>query len=298
MSKPTQRKRLRANAKRLARLCQRIADGEDPMLMRADALAGATPVSVVDVTTLLRVIAEWNYEIVQPMVTRLPQPPTPGLTDSPAIILGAGSRTLSNLHIIALSGDGINGSNATLVDTLTCSNLVIDCKNYGIYLGSCKHLICNSVTINCDPVGGDSYSIRGAIEKWTSNDGTYRSGIKALRIYGLKSGSSLRDTIEGDRLMLGGGAANEWGTAQPFWNFTFTDGFIDVNSVEIYANTHDVTFTRIDFEGTGHISIVWGAHSIHFDNCLHVPEVKFFNEQGDRYYPTAEQKAARNITGL
>lgn len=188
---------------------------------------------------------------------------------SNAISLNDGATTIANTTITG--GSGIVGDNATHVTSLNVSNVVIQSTNYGIYLGEADNVNLSNVNITCDPTGGDSYSVRGHIRNLVSSDSTFNSGIKAYRIYGLEGGSSTRDTYTGDRLMLGGGYSNEWGSAAAFHNFTFKDGSIDVNSVELYNDTNNVTFENMDFSGTGHISIQAGAHDITFRNCTNLP---------------------------
>jgi len=209
------------------------------------------------------------------------------------VTLNDGPTTIQNKLINGLTG--VMGENATSVTTLTMTNVTINSTNYGVYLGDCDAANFSDVDITCDPNGPDSYSVRGYIRNFVSSDSTYRSGIKAFRIYGLTSGSSTRDIYRGDRLMLGGGPANEWGTPLSFANFTFSDGEIRVNSVEMYNATHHVTFNHMDFATTGHISIQYSAHHITFNQCANVPEIKFYNSSGVRYYPSASELASRNI---
>lgn len=211
-----------------------------------------------------------------------PTTPTPtvisGLTQSGSISLNDGATTISDTYISGMTG--IVGDNATNVTALTLNNVTIRSTNYGIYLGSADTVRLSNVDIQTDPNGGDSYSVRGNIRNFVSNDSTFRAGIKAFRLYGVESGSSLRDTYSGDRMMLGGGYANEWGTAAPFHNFTFKDGSIDVNSVELYNDTNNVTFENMDFSGTGHISIQAGAHDIVFKNCTNLPQIRLYGTNG------------------
>lgn len=240
--------------------------------------------STVGVLHLLAVIRSWGP------VT----PPTTALTPSGPISLGDGPHSIGNLLI---TGDrGIVAENDKHVTTLNLSNAEIRPVNYGLYLGQCDSAILRSVRIFCSPTGGDSYSVRGSIANFDSEDGEYHAGIKAFRLYRVFGGQSLRDTFTGDRMMLGGGSANEWGTALPFENFTFRDGSIDVNSIELYNATHHVTFDGVDFDGTGHISIQFGAHHIVFRNCQNLPQIKWFNASGDRFYPSDAAIAARGIT--
>lgn len=213
------------------------------------------------------------------------------LTPSDPISLDDGATTIANTSITGATG--IVGDNATHVTTLDVSNVIIHSTNYGIYLGQCDNLNLSHADITCDPNGGDSYSIRGNITHLVSADSTYRSGIKAFRIYGCEGGSSTRDTISGDRLMLGGGYADEWGPAGPFHNFTFTDDHIAVNSVEMYNDTNNVTFDNVDFAGTDHISIQAGAHDITFRNCRNLPEIRLYDASGNRMAWPAD--ASRNI---
>ena len=200
-------------------------------------------------------------------------------TANNSISLSDGATTISDRVIIGTSG--IVGDNATHVTTLNVNNVTIRSTNYGIYLGECDNLNLSNVNITCDPSGGDSYSVRGTIHHLTSSDSTFNSGIKAFRIYGLEGGSSTRDTYSGDRLMLGGGYANEWGEAAAFHNFTFKDGSIDVNSVEMYNDTNNVVFENMDFAGTGHISIQAGAHDIVFKNCTNLPQIRLYDTNGN-----------------
>lgn len=239
--------------------------------------------------------------VVVPPVTEPPVVPIPpsALAPSGPIVLPMGDKTLANLHITS-SNKGIVGNNDVKVGTLTCNNVKINSTNYGVYLGDADGLIANKLDITCSPTGGDSYSVRGFIRSIVSTDSTYRSGIKAWRVYGLLTGTSTRDTFTGDRVMLGGGAADEWVSPQVFENCRFTDGRFDVNSIEIYAATHHVAFDGCDFAGTGHISIITiseavRAHHITFTNCKNMPEVKYFNANG-RYTTSASELAARGIT--
>lgn len=191
---------------------------------------------------------------------------------------------------------GIVGNNGVAVSSLDLNNVAIRSTNYGIYLGSAQNVTLRNVDITTDPNGGDSYAVRGSIRNFVSSDSTFRSGIKAFRIYGLEGGSSTRDTFIGGRLMLGGSAANVWDPHQPFRNFTFTDSRIDVDSVEIYRETSNVTFSGVDWSGTGHISIFSGAHDIVIQNSdSAVPLIKFYDSSGNRYYPSAAELASRNI---
>lgn len=207
-----------------------------------------------------------------------------------SISLSDGATTIANTTI---TGDtGIMGDNATHVTTLNVSNVTIRSTNYGIYLGDCENLNLSNVSITCDPTGGDSYSVRGNIRNLVSSDSTFNSGIKAFRIYGLEGGSSTRDTFTGDRLMLGGGYASEWGDPGPFHNFTFTDSRINVNSIEMYDDTSNVVFDGVDFAGTGHISIQAGAHDIVFRNCTNVPQIRLYDGNGNWTSPPA---TGRNI---
>lgn len=188
------------------------------------------------------------------------------------------------------------GGNATNVSSLTLNNVRINSTNYGIYLGSADTVRLSNVEIETAANGGDSYSVRGSIRNFVSNDSTYRSGIKAFRIYGLESGSSTRDTFTGGRLLLGGSPATSTGAHQPFRNFTFTDSRIDVDSVEIYHETSNVTFDGVDWSGTGHITIFSGAHDIVIKNSdSAMPLIKFYDSSGNRYYPSAAELASRNI---
>lgn len=238
---------------------------------------------VVGVQHLLAVIKSWGP------VT----PPTTAITPSGPITLGNGPHSIGNLKITGLNG--IKIENDKRVTTLDLSNLEIRVTNYGLYCGLAERVNARGVRIFCDPTGGDSYSVRGTILHFDSADSEYHSGIKAFRIYGLRGGQSVRDTFTGDRLMLGGGSANEWGTAQAFENFTFRDGSIDVNSCELYAATRNVRFERMDWSGTGHISIQFTARDIAFVNCIALPQIKFFNASGNRYTPTAQELAQRGI---
>ena len=217
-----------------------------------------------------------------PTIPTTPTTQTPtvisGQTQSGSISLNDGATTIADTYISGSTG--IVGDNATNVTALTLNNVTIRSTNYGIYLGSADTVRLSNVDIQTDPNGGDSYSVRGNIRNFVSNDSTFRAGIKAFRLYGVESGSSLRDTYSGDRMMLGGGYANEWGTAAPFWNFTFKDGSIDVNSVELYNNTSNVTFENMDFSGTGHISIQAGAHDIVFKNCTNLPQIRLYGTNG------------------
>lgn len=247
----------------------------------------------VNVTDLLMLIAHMGP--VVPLSPPPTQPPTSNQQASDPISLGNGATTVANKFITGTTG--ITAGNDKNVSMLTVSNVTIHSTNYGIYLGSCDTLNCDHVDITCDPQGGDSYSVRGGIKHLYSKDSKYRSGIKAFRVYGLLDGSSLNDLFTGDRLMLGGGYANEWVSPAPFENFTFTGARIDVNSVEIYDATHHVTFDGTDWNGTGHVSIQFGAHHITIRNSIGpVPTVKFYDGSGNRYYPTAAQLASRFIS--
>lgn len=221
-----------------------------------------------------------------------PAPVVLGNTSSSnSIHLNSGETTIANTTITG--NTGIVGDNATHVTTLNVSNVVIQSTNYGIYLGECDNLNLANVNITCDPSGGDSYSIRGYVRNFVSSDSTFNSGIKAFRLYGVEGGSSTRDTITGDRLMLGGGYSYEWGEAGAFHNFTFTDGAVDVNSVELYNNTSNVVFENMDFSGTGHISIQAGAHDIVFRNCTNLPQIRLYDTSGN--WTPLPADASRNI---
>lgn len=238
-----------------------------------------------DVRWLHAIIAKWGAVPTTP----------PNQQQSDPIHLSNGATTVANKSITGTTG--IVGDNATSVTTLFLSNVTIHSTNYGVYLGSCDVANFDKVDITCDPQGGDSYSLRGTIKNLTSKDSKYRSGIKAFRVYGCLGGSSTRDLITGDRLMLGGGYANEWVNPGPFENFTFRDGAVDVNSAEIYNATNHVTFDGTDWTGTGHISIQFGAHDITIRNSVGaVPTIKYFDGSGNRYYPTTAQLAERGIS--
>jgi hypothetical protein len=215
-------------------------------------------------------------------------------TPSGPIVLDDGPKTLANLCITS-DDMGVVGGNATFVTTLSLTNVTIQSKNYGVYVGHCDEAIFDHVDITTDPQGGDSYSVRGTIAKLTSSSSIYRAGIKAFRVYGLMSGSSTGDTFIGGRLMLGGGPASEWDSPLPFQNFKFTGGSVDVNSVEIYDATHHVEFDGVDFNGTGHISIQFGAHDLTFKASKNLPEIRYYDDAGDKYDPTPSELAARKI---
>lgn len=239
----------------------------------------------VGVQHLLAVISAWGP------VT----PPTVPMVDSPPISLHAGDQSIANKRISGQTG--IVGDNATHVGNLSVANCEIRSTNYGIYCGDVDEINLANVAIFCDPNGGDSYSIRACVNRaFSSTDCEFHSGIKAFRIPECHGGTHKRFKITGDRAMLGGGYANEWQSPGTFENVAFEDGEIDVNSVEIYNATHNVSFTRVNFAGTGHISIQFGAHHITFAGCTNQPEIKYFDANGNRYTPTAAQLSARGIS--
>jgi hypothetical protein len=215
-------------------------------------------------------------------------------TPSGQIVLPSGETTVSNLCITS-DDKGIEGGNDTTISKITVTNVTIDSVNYGVYLGNCQEAIFDHVDITTDPQGGDSYSVRGAIASFTSSNSVYRAEVKAFRIYNLTGGSSTGDSFIGGRLMLGGGAASEWENPLPFQSFTFNGGSIDVESVEIYDATNNVTFNGVDFVQTNHISIQFGAHDLTFASSLNLPEIRYYDASGSQYTPDAAELASRNI---
>jgi hypothetical protein len=209
---------------------------------------------VVNASDLLVVTADWGH---------CPDHEDGGLTPCGPILLGHGAEAVINM---AISGTGgIAAHNGTNVTRLVVRNCTIDVDNAGIYAAPCQEAIVRDTQINSDG-GIDPYSVRGEFRRWVSKDSVFR-GDKAWRIYGLSEGSSTRDTFAGGRLLCGGGPANEWENAMDFDNFTFRNGRISVDSVEIHAASNNITFRNMDFTGTDHISIHGPAHHINFIGC-------------------------------
>src|SRR6185503_12901685 len=163
------------------------------------------------------------------------------------------------------------------VGLLNITNCVINSVNAGIYCGSCQGVRLNNVHIQTGN-GGNDYTIRGTFAKYTSVNSSFISNGKSWRIYGLvNGGSSTNDVIVGGIMWIGGGSADSWQNPLPFQYFAFNGTSISASSVEIMAQTHDVTFNNVDFAGTDHISIHGPAHNITFNHCQHLPEIRQYD---------------------
>jgi hypothetical protein len=211
---------------------------------------------VVNTSDLLAVVGAWG---------QCAGSGSPPLTPSGPILLQGGATTVANFAITGVGG--IAAGNGTNVTLLTINNCTINVDNAGIYAAPCQQAIVTNTQVVASG-GLDPYSVRGMFTSWTSSDCSF-GGDKAWRIYGLTGGSSTRDVFTGGRVLCGGGAANEWNGALDFDNFTFRDGRISVDSVEIHAASNNITFRNMDFDGTDHISIHGPAHHITFEHCRH-----------------------------
>lgn len=156
---------------------------------------------------------------------------------------------------------------------LTVRNCLIHSYRYGIWATGTT-IILDHVTMDCAPAGlgdGDDYNLRGDMSHLHTNDCHFKSVGKAvMRVYFCSDHVSLRDTYEGPRLDLGGGASVEWNNAGPYKG-DFTDCKIKCGSVEIYDKS-DLVFTRCDFAGTGHISVSGNGKCV-FNQCRNIPPI-------------------------
>jgi hypothetical protein len=221
-----------------------------------------------------------------PDVPDVPVDPTlPPRTPSGPLEFGSGDHVAENLDIHAnppyippgssyfAGGQGISCS---AVGKLTVHNCGVSANRYGIWADADEFLL-DHVNVTCAPSGagdGDDYACRGDVDKWRSNDCTFKSVGKAvLRLYGVDDLISLRDRFEGPRMLLGRGNSDEHVNPQKFVG-DFNSGWINCPGEGVIVGPLSiVTFDNMDFAGTSKITVDAGGKCVVKPTCKNVPPI-------------------------
>lgn len=221
-------------------------------------------------------LPSWNTRNSSSYTNPCPPSPDTGVPTSP-ITLAAGSASYDAIIVSATNpnvkgGIGIEGGNATAVTTLSVTNSIISAANYAIYLGDAQTLnLFNCVLTST--TGGNDYCLRGYIRALNigcctfTNDGDNKA---VFRVYGFTSGQIHNTSFGSERLMLGGGTSVETSDQVDSYGLTLDHCDVACSTIEIYAETHHLVFSHVDFTGSGHITVHDGSHDLTFIGCTGV----------------------------
>ncbi len=188
------------------------------------------------------------------------------------IVLVAGDANYTTVEIDATTGlnqgIGILGNDNIDVGTLGLTGMVITSPNYCVYLGQADTL--NMYNCTClSTTGGNDYVIRGYIR--IVNIGCSRltndTNKATLRIYGFEGGHIHDNAFSGAEVTIGGGASTASQNQLDAYGILFQDNTWDQTTIEIYAESHHLTFEREEFTVSQHLNIWDGSHDLLFNEC-------------------------------